>query len=378
MTNAFQYGIMYTEVKENFKKRKELNYMDIYGIKKDGQEIVIGIEPNYNRAYRYNIVTNELFMPTGKKMVHMSKALLNAYMYGGAKYRLYIKAIERAIDTYSKADILKLEMFLPNIDILGTGYIYELPDTLPKGYIQWLRENGLEIHKNTLARFEREGVAKTFNKEDVELLELLRSKINENYYSVFIKMTAEQRLAFRQIFKTTAKELVWDFKSDTCGFLASIRDEIFPENWAEIVDPNRNYEYNRDLISDWENKERNDKACEWQNNFKFLEQIDNNKLVVVVPTDMSAFHAESRMQNNCVSYYYHDDMADHEQIIYFIRKKEKPNKSYITNRFDVSDGYTAESRAVNNRDYTDPDVTDLINVINKMIREKLEELKEEE
>jgi hypothetical protein len=71
-------------------------------------------------------------------------------------------------------------------------------------------------------------------------------------------------------------------------------------------------------------------------------------------------------------------MAGQEPIIYFIRKKEKPNKSYITNRFDVSDGYTAESRAVNNRDYTDPDVTDLINVINKMIREKLEELKEEE
>jgi hypothetical protein len=352
--------------------------MDIYGIKKDGQEIVIGIEQGYKRAYRYNIVTNELFMPTGKKMVHMSKALLNAYMYGGSKYRLYIQAIERAIDSYSKADILKLEMFLPNIDILGATRIYELPDTLPKGYIQWLRENGLEIHKDTLVRFQRESFAKAFNKEDAELLELLKSKINENYYSIFIKMTAEQRLAFRQIFKTTAKELVWDFKSDTCDFLACIRDEIFPENWAEIVDPNRNYEYNSDLISDWENKERNDKACEWQNNFKFLEQIDNNKLVVVVPTDMPAFHAESRMQNNCVSYYYHDGMADHEQIIYFIRKKEKPNKSYITNRFDVSDGYTAESRAVNNRDYTDPDVTDLINVINKMIREKLEELKEEE
>lgn len=352
--------------------------MDIYGIKKDGQEIVIGIEQNYNRAYRYNIVTNELFMPTGKKMVHMSKALLNAYLYGGTKYRLYINAIARAIDNGLKDDILKLEMFLPNIDIIGTGYIYELPDTLPKGYIQWLRDNGLEIHKNTLTRFQREGLVKTFNKEDTELFELLKEKINENYYRVFLNMTAEQRLVFRQIFKTTAKELVWDFKSDTCGFLSAIRDEQFPDNWAEIADPNRNYNYNTDLFFDYENKERNDKACDWQNNFKFLEQIDNDKLVVVVPTDMSAFHAESRMQNNCVSYYYHDDMADHEQIIYFIRKKEKPNKSYITNRFDVLDGYTTESRAVNNRDYTDPDVTDLINEINKMIREKLEELNNEE
>ena len=352
--------------------------MDIYGIKKDGQEIVIGIEPNYKRAYRYNIVTNELFMPTGKKMVHMSQALLKAYMYGGSKFRLYINAIAKAIDTYSKADILKLEMFLPNIDILGTGYMYDLPDTLPKGYIQWLRDNGLEIHKDTLTRFQREGIVKTFNKEDAELLELLKEKINENYYCVFLNMTAEQRLAFRQIFKTTAKELTWDFKSETCDFLICIRDEIFPENWVEIVDPNRDYCYNKDLLSDWENKERNDKACEWQNNFKFLEQIDNNKLVVVVPTDMTAFHAESRMQNNCVSYYYHDDMAEHEQIIYFIRKKDKPNKSYITNRFDVSEGYTEESRAVNNRDYTDPDVTDLIKEINKMIREKLEELNNEE
>ena len=354
--------------------------MDIYGIKKDGQEIVIGIERDYKRAYRYNIVTNELFMPTGKKMVHMSQALLKAYMSGGNKFRLYINAIARAVNDYSKADILKLEMFLPNIDLIDTAYICEMPDSLPKGYIQWLRENELKIHKNTLARFEREGIAKTFNKEDAELLELLKSKINEYYYCTFLNMTAEQRLTFRQIFKTTAtaKELVWNFKIDTCVFLGFIREEVFPENWAEIVDPNRNYEYNKDLLFNYKNKERNDKACEWQNNFKFLEQIDNNKLVVVVPTDMSAFHAEARMQNNCVSHYYHDGMADHNQIIYFIRKKEKPNKSYITNRFDVSSGYTAESRAVNNRDYPDPDVTDLIKEINKMIREKLEELKEEE
>lgn len=352
--------------------------MDIYGIKKDGQEIVIGIERDYKRAYRYNIVTNELFMPTGKKMVHMSKSLLEAFMYGGNKFRLYINAIAGAVNDYSRADILKLEMFLPNIDLIGTAYVRELPDNLPKGYIQWLRENELKIHKNTLARFEREETAKTFNKEDAELLELLKSKINEYYYSIFLNMTAEQRLAFRHIFKTTAKELVWDFRTATCGFLGFIREEAFPENWAEIVDPNRNYEYNKDLLFDYKDKERNDKACEWQNNFKFLEQIDNNKLVVVVPTDMSAFHAEARMQNNCVSYLYHDGMADHGQIIYFIRKKEKPNKSYITNRFNVSSGYTTESRAVNNRDYTDPNVTNLIKEINKMIREKLEELKEEE
>lgn len=352
--------------------------MDVYAIKKEGQEIVISIAPDYGKTYRYNIVTNELFMPTGKKMVHMSQALLKAYMYKGGVFRLYINAIARAIDENSKADILKLEMFLPNIDIIGTNYLYELPDTLPKGYIQWLRANDLEICNATLNTFKKEESVKTFNKEDVELFELLKEKLNERYYDIFLGMTEQQRLVFRQIFKTTAKQLVWDFKSDTCDFLSCIRDEIFPDNWAEIMDGNRDYRYNKDLVEDWENKERNDKACDWQKNFKFLEQIDNDKLVVVVPTDMPMFRDESRMQNNCVSYYYHEDMADHEQIIYFIRKKEKPNKSYITNRFDVSDGYTAESRAVNNRDYADSDVTDLINEINKMIREKLKELNDEE
>jgi hypothetical protein len=91
--------------------------------------------------------------------------------------------------------------------------------------------------------------------------------------------------------------------------------------------------------------------------------------VVVVPTSIEQFNDESKQQNNCVSYYYHKSIAEHENVIYFIRRAENVRHSYITNRYNFYDKKTCESRAVNNRDYTNSDVTALIKEIDEKIKE---------
>ena len=77
------------------------------------------------------------------------------------------------------------------------------------------------------------------------------------------------------------------------------------------------------------------------------------------------------MQNNCVGYYYHDSMARGRDLIYFIRYTATPNRSYITNRYNVYDEQTVESRIKNNDNNNDSKARELIKRIDEKIRELL-------
>lgn len=345
--------------------------MEIIKIEKDGSNILIYV--GENKAYKYDVMAEALFMPTGRRMKNMSKALLESSNVSGGE-QLVLDAINMAMNDRGTEYLRKIEPYIPNLDLVRTYYFSEIPDELPQGYIKWLRENNSNVNRNSLKTFKSEMAMKQWCKEDKEfyafLLEYFEDRECSDLATFRNLPTAEKRQMFRQIFKTSAKGFCWNFSYEYHNFCEKIKWD-FPNNWEEITDPNRNFEHNIMLVEDDENKERNEAACEWQKNFKSLENIENDKLVVVVPTDMFTFHDESKQQNNCVSYYYHDSMAEHRNIIYFIRKKDRPKKSYITNRFHVSDNKTTESRAVNNMSYIDKDVTALIKEIDEKIKEIL-------
>ena len=44
---------------------------------------------------------------------------------------------------------------------------------------------------------------------------------------------------------------------------------------------------------------------------------------------------EGIQQNNCVGYYYNDSIERGDNCIFFLRKKDKPEKSYITCRYNI-------------------------------------------
>lgn len=345
--------------------------MEIQKIIKDGSNILIYIGDD--KAYKYDVLAKALYMPTGRRMKNMSKALLESSNMSAGEY-LVLEGIRMVMNGSSVEMLRRIEPYISNLDLVRTYYFSEIPDELPQGYIKWLRENNSKVSRDSLRTFKSEMAMKQWCKEDREfynfLFEHFEDKEHFDIETFRNLQTAEKRQMFRQIFKTTAKGFDWNFGYEYHHFCEKVRWD-FPNNWEEITDPNRNFEHNIMLVEDDENKERNEAACEWQKNFKCLENIENDKLVVVVPTDMFTFHDESKQQNNCVSYYYHDSMAEHRNIIYFIRKKDRPKKSYITNRFHVSDSQTTESRAVNNRSYEDEDVTALISIIDEKINEIL-------
>lgn len=106
---------------------------------------------------------------------------------------------------------------------------------------------------------------------------------------------------------------------------------------AKAVD--KNYK----LLKDKELQEKIEKN---QKRIKELETLVYKDYWFIVPTTLEELVDEGKQQHNCVGSYYNDSMSKGEDFIYFIRKKNEPEKSYITCRFNVERNETIEARCV--------------------------------
>jgi hypothetical protein len=137
--------------------------------------------------------------------------------------------------------------------------------------------------------------------------------------------------------------------------------------WTDIVDTNRNFAYNNKLIATFFEEEKNKLILGNEKKIKSIENLESENLIVIVPDTLEDFTNEGHMQNNCVGYYYHDSISRGENYIYFIRRKDNPKKSYITNRFNVECGKTTETLKSNNRTNNDNEALRLIYKIDELI-----------
>ena len=64
----------------------------------------------------------------------------------------------------------------------------------------------------------------------------------------------------------------------------------------------------------------------------------------IVPTTLKELIDEGEQQRNCVGSYYNDSVSEGNVFIYFIRKKNEPEKSYITCCFNIYTKETVEAR----------------------------------
>ena len=116
-------------------------------------------------------------------------------------------------------------------------------------------------------------------------------------------------------------------------------------------------------------------------NAKFLKQIAKNELqileiedmttenyCVVVPRSLEDLIVEGQQQNNCVGYYYCDDIAANFSLIYFIRQKNDKSKSVYTCRYNTSMNETVEFRGFNNSNITEEEVLSFLKKIDYRLR----------
>lgn len=98
---------------------------------------------------------------------------------------------------------------------------------------------------------------------------------------------------------------------------------------------------NYKLLKDKEQQELIQKN---QKRIKELENLLYEDYCFIVPTTPKELIDEGKQQHNCVGSYYNNFMSNEIGFIYFIRKKNEPEKSYITCRFNVYIKKTEEAR----------------------------------
>lgn len=344
------------------------------GITKEGSVILITLNDRPN-PIKYNCNTGELISFTGRVIKHFPQSCT----IGGVSEseRWAINTVRERIECGLTYEFQRLEMYIAVLDLIQNPY--RLPNECPQGFIKWVRNNGRDISINSLEEFQNEQNVSKLPKEDREVYEKLRTAFNAN--DRLVKWWVEEenttlRQKFRQMFKTTIKGFTWNMYDDLNSwyrfFIHTNSGQcIWGDNWIENLDGNRDFRYNTKACAEQGNKKRNEKILANEEKIRSITEIQSNDFIIIVPSTMDDFTKEGQMQNNCVGSYYHNSIATGENLVYFIRKKSRPNHSYITNRYSTCWGRTVETRMINNRDNNDKKALDLIEIIDKKITELL-------
>lgn len=353
----------------------------ITGISKEGSVISITLESK-TTPIKVDCRTRKITSYTGREVKYFPSTATERGAHLTTGQRWAINTIKEWVRVcYNTREFAQLELFIANLDLIESTF--DIPEECPKGYIKWLRDNGKTISRATLSEFESVGALEQLTKEDREIYEKMQEhyRTDSNVMRWYLtEENKELRKKFNQILKTSAKGFDWCLYNSLDAWYSSFINrglgrQAFGDEWVEHLDGNRDFRYNIKTFEYARDKERNDKILANEAKIKPIEQLSNERFVIIVPSDIEQFTQEGQMQNNCVGSYYHDNMARGRDLIYFIRLAATPNRSYITNRFNVYDGMTIESRKKNNDCNDDREARELIKSIDEMIKTLLREEK---
>ena len=213
---------------------------------------------------------------------------------------------------------------------------------IPEGFVDFCLKNSLMLNDSNYKIFQSSKKIKDYP-EDVRILvaeyieEINRSglskeyvvKILRNYKNSVLKygcyaFNGYSALKYTLMYVGQFPELIKLINNQSSFALA-----------AKAVD--KNYK----LLKDKEQQELIQKN---QKRIKELENLLYEDYYFIVPTTPKELIDEGEQQHNCVGSYYNNSMSNGIGFIYFIRKKNEPEKSYITCRFDVYTKETVEAR----------------------------------
>ena len=364
--------------------------LDFTDVKKEGQYFVFTAKERKNPikfdCVKGCFVTSRKVFPAWT----VPDNFLGGWYYSNSleisEYRLastFIKVLRDGFYYYGRRNSLEkmkllvslLETIYVNKDLLSNANLYiefcNLKE-FPRGFFKWLRTENKPLTKSNLTMFYLRDFCK--NQKIALLLEDVREQCNLDDFVGLDFKTLSDLAQVHSVFK---KEFCWNASSTFRDFyytlLHSNKGELLPDldKW---LDKNRGYEYNHKLAQAYINRERNGKIIANENKIRDIEKLETENLCVKVPSTIEDFTEEGKMQNNCVGSYYHDDIANKTDLVYFIRKKENRSHSYVTCRFHLEEEYeTVEYRIVNNQNVNDKETLDFIKQIDEKIKMLLKE-----
>lgn len=347
-----------------------LNIMDIT---KSGAEFTITTEEN--KTYRINYANGVVcYSYTGRaitRLPSMEKRFNAEDVDNRQKLNAILSILKTAISQGSVTNkLMALDVYYNFLDRVN---MYDLvngnvPTELPKGYIKWIDDNHKKINNSSLREYMLDCKVKTLTKDEARFVNNLRHL--PYYYAPdksieYIKLPDEVRKKVFAVVKNSCKNFEFNLYDQFSSFMRYIQIPIF----ASHIDTNRDIEHNISAFIELENRKRNEKILVNEAKISRISELSNDEYTIVVPSSMEEFTDEGKQQNNCVGHYYHDNIAEGKDLVYFIRRANAPKKSYVTCRYNTQKNYTVEHRFKNNH-YED-ELGDFRKEIDRFIRQLL-------
>ena len=266
-------------------------------------------------------------------------------------------------EDYRKAESF-ISIAIQNLDL---EYDVDLDDMcnfkLTKDYLNWCREHEEPVCLRTIDEHRQEKLEDSIPKELKPYYVIMK------FHDVALDDVDKETLfKLLKIIKYTVCHLRAEEAVNDIENFCDLMDMLTNEN-KKLLNTNRTISQNCRIIE--QQKFVDNKAFESTlKKLNFLNGECFDDYIVVVPQNVMDLADEGFQQNNCVGYYYNDSIENGDNCIFFLRKKNKPEKSYITCRYSVDDKEVVEARYKNNRDIDSADEK-IIYYINDFINDNI-------
>lgn len=213
---------------------------------------------------------------------------------------------------------------------------------IPEGFVDFCLKNSLMLNDSSYKIFQSSKKIKDYP-EDVRILvaeyieEINRSGLSKEYVVKILRAYKNSVLKYGCYAFNGYSALKY-----TLMYVGQFPELIkLIDNQSSFALAAKAVDKNYKLLKDKEQQELIQKN---QKRIKELENLLYEDYCFIVPTTLKELIDEGEQQHNCVGFYYNDFMSVGNVFIYFIRKKNEPEKSYITCRFDMYTKETVEAR----------------------------------
>ncbi len=347
----------------------------ITGIEKKGPVIICSTNDPKNRVYKLDFQNAKIYGITGKPIQSTcpivdkipgslaADNILYAALYvfnnsGRSQNVNYYNIVESLL---SYPDLLSSQIDTAMIKLLCDNHNCKLP----KGYVAWCRKNDKKFSYYALQEFTAE---QTFKQWPQQLVDFIKKFKDGTDFDLILATGGNKELcsALMHIINNSLKRYeIRDLFSYLRNILSLLRNN---PQLRPYLDETKNAKTAHQILNDALNKKRNEKILANEAKIAALNGVAIGNIIIKIPSAMNDFTDEGEQQHNCIGYYYHETIAHGDTLIYFLRRAESPEKSYVTCRYNIHRKSTVEHRTQYNRQFdNDALFKEIDNMINNIL-----------
>lgn len=342
---------------------------------------------NDNRFYKIDLENNQYY-GLSKHRLTSTRTICTALKHSLREVKEKNKGLCGIINyldkNIAKEEVQILESFLSYPDLIDKETFYSNTVSfiiryhngkIPKGFINYCRQNQFSINYNSLYSFYVYKVTCHWSAQLVTELQTIKENANINIMEM-CKFNKERCVQMLAMFKNSLKRYQIDvFPTTIMGKINNYLDKM-PE-LSKYIDITKTLADNLSILANAANAEKSKIILNNEKQLLPLHDMVIDNYIFKIPLTMEDFTKEGEQQHNCVGYYYHDFIFEGRNLIYFLREVENPEKSFVTCRYSKETQGTVEAReAFNKRVSHIPDTKEFFDYVDTLIKKTLDKANE--